>query len=175
MTDTARAERPRAYSHLDVSPCAAAAAILTPPAPPRAPAASPPRRSSDLGDDQIGLCADRARGARSEPLGLGLGLVAAHRLQAAGEDDEPRRGQDRKSTRLNSSHLVISYAVFCLKKKKHDRHSARGETPRLLSPRRQSLRCCRRHSHPPRPPPRAGRFPSTTLFRSRRRSDRSLR
>src|SRR2546426_6813126 len=30
-----------------------------------------------------------------------------------------RRGaQDRKSTRLNSSHLVISYAVFCLKKKK---------------------------------------------------------
>src|SRR2546426_1950478 len=30
-----------------------------------------------------------------------------------------RRGQDRKSTRLNSSHLVISYAVFCLKKKKN--------------------------------------------------------
>src|SRR2546426_1833964 len=30
-------------------------------------------------------------------------------------------GTDRKSTRLNSSHLVISYAVFCLKKKKnHD-------------------------------------------------------
>src|SRR2546426_8495926 len=27
---------------------------------------------------------------------------------------------DRKSTRLNSSHLVISYAVFCLKKKKND-------------------------------------------------------
>src|SRR5256885_9532366 len=27
---------------------------------------------------------------------------------------------DRKSTRLNSSHLVISYAVFCLKKKKRD-------------------------------------------------------
>src|SRR5256885_13121567 len=30
-------------------------------------------------------------------------------------------GSDRKSTRLNSSHLVISYAVFCLKKKKHIR------------------------------------------------------
>src|SRR2546426_6337346 len=30
--------------------------------------------------------------------------------------------QDRKSTRLNSSHLVISYAVFCLKKKNTDRH-----------------------------------------------------
>src|SRR2546426_5603748 len=30
----------------------------------------------------------------------------------------PHHVQDRKSTRLNSSHLVISYAVFCLKKKK---------------------------------------------------------
>src|ERR1039457_2158995 len=30
----------------------------------------------------------------------------------------PELGRDRKSTRLNSSHLVISYAVFCLKKKK---------------------------------------------------------
>src|SRR5438874_6141160 len=29
-----------------------------------------------------------------------------------------RRGRDRKSTRLNSSHVEISYAVFCLKKKK---------------------------------------------------------
>src|SRR5256885_9317843 len=36
------------------------------------------------------------------------------------EDPQPsvRGEQDRKSTRLNSSHLVISYAVFCLKKKK---------------------------------------------------------
>src|SRR2546426_7931055 len=32
--------------------------------------------------------------------------------------DEVRVRPDRKSTRLNSSHLVISYAVFCLKKKK---------------------------------------------------------
>src|SRR5256885_15516616 len=31
---------------------------------------------------------------------------------------EAASSQDRKSTRLNSSHLVISYAVFCLKKKK---------------------------------------------------------
>src|SRR3989454_6896115 len=31
-----------------------------------------------------------------------------------------RGGADRKSTRLNSSHLVISYAVFCLKKKKKE-------------------------------------------------------
>src|SRR3989442_14251936 len=33
-----------------------------------------------------------------------------------------RHGADRKSTRLNSSHVRISYAVFCLKKKKKTRH-----------------------------------------------------
>src|SRR5256885_9279910 len=32
--------------------------------------------------------------------------------------------RDRKSTRLNSSHLVISYAVFCLKKKKKNTHAS---------------------------------------------------
>src|SRR5258708_13598576 len=32
---------------------------------------------------------------------------------------EIRRAADRKSTRLNSSHQIISYAVFCLKKKKN--------------------------------------------------------
>src|SRR2546426_1765514 len=32
--------------------------------------------------------------------------------------------EDRKSTRLNSSHLVISYAVFCLKKKKNELNTA---------------------------------------------------
>src|SRR5256885_10830954 len=38
--------------------------------------------------------------------------------------DPPTRVEpDRKSTRLNSSHLVISYAVFCLKKKKHSNHA----------------------------------------------------
>src|SRR5256885_11504612 len=36
----------------------------------------------------------------------------------AGDPCGRERRQDRKSTRLNSSHLVISYAVFCLKKKK---------------------------------------------------------
>src|SRR5256885_7025153 len=36
--------------------------------------------------------------------------------------------QDRKSTRLNSSHLVISYAVFCLKKKKLDTVTGRKAT-----------------------------------------------
>src|SRR5256885_17236593 len=42
--------------------------------------------------------------------------VAEPRARAAGETPDGDRG-DRKSTRLNSSHLVISYAVFCLKKK----------------------------------------------------------
>src|SRR3989454_2334551 len=40
----------------------------------------------------------------------------AERATASGQFTLPRA--DRKSTRLNSSHLVISYAVFCLKKKK---------------------------------------------------------
>src|SRR5256885_9897364 len=38
-------------------------------------------------------------------------------LCPAGEHVEYKGQRDRKSTRLNSSHLVISYAVFCLKKK----------------------------------------------------------
>src|SRR3990170_2621566 len=38
------------------------------------------------------------------------------RLQSP--DGVPGRTRDRKSTRLNSSHQIISYAVFCLKKKK---------------------------------------------------------
>src|SRR5256885_4043052 len=46
------------------------------------------------------------RHVRRDP-GRGFGLNAVR-----------HGGEDRKSTRLNSSHLVISYAVFCLKKKK---------------------------------------------------------
>src|SRR3712207_8127036 len=48
-------------------------------------------------------------------------LVAEHLLEVQAEEeerpDEPGP-EDRKSTRLNSSHANISYAVFCLKKKK---------------------------------------------------------
>src|SRR2546429_1556139 len=55
----------------------------------------------------------------------------AHRvlvLQRAAEDVS----EDRKSTRLNSSHGYISYAVFCLKKKKKARHSIhRRQVPRI--------------------------------------------
>src|SRR6266853_5223934 len=59
-----------------------------------------------------------ARSARAVP----SACPASHRCAPA------RRGRDRKSTRLNSSHSQISYAVFCLKKKKkkridiYDRH-----------------------------------------------------
>src|SRR2546429_3614800 len=48
----------------------------------------------------------------------------------AGVDDQPHRAEefvtDRKSTRLNSSHGYISYAVFCLKKKIHPRMRIRS-------------------------------------------------
>src|SRR5437870_9694837 len=53
----------------------------------------------------------RSPGDRSEARGGGRGV-----RDATGRAD--RLGQDRKSTRLNSSHVAISYAVFCLKKKK---------------------------------------------------------
>src|SRR5690242_21223564 len=43
--------------------------------------------------------------------------VLQHAEQCNGTGD-CRKTQDRKSTRLNSSHMSISYAVFCLKKKK---------------------------------------------------------
>src|SRR5207244_13303657 len=39
----------------------------------------------------------------------------------------PRRLRDRKSTRLNSSHQIISYAVFCLKKKKKKKHTTKAK------------------------------------------------
>src|SRR5207248_8369311 len=45
------------------------------------------------------------------------GLPAAVCRPHAGQDAGDRSGADRKSTRLNSSHRTISYAVFCLKKK----------------------------------------------------------
>src|SRR3712207_7745323 len=46
------------------------------------------------------------------------GLEARHALRVALQSTDGLRAQDRKSTRLNSSHANISYAVFCLKKKK---------------------------------------------------------
>src|SRR5438034_833560 len=64
------------------------------------------------------------RGANEAALG-GLGLQRRMRFVA-----HETIQRDRKSTRLNSSHTVISYAVFCLKKKRDDREvsvDSRGE------------------------------------------------
>src|SRR5256885_13009711 len=58
----------------------------------------------------FGRIADRARLTGSDVSSV-LALVIAHEVG--------HLLLDRKSTRLNSSHLVISYAVFCLKKKKY--------------------------------------------------------
>src|SRR3712207_8970812 len=69
-----------------------------------------------------------------EPVGAGRGQAAsrgekdgrAQVTRQAGDRRDARRvvrGQDRKSTRLNSSHANISYAVFCLKKKKHKKEN----------------------------------------------------
>src|SRR5256885_9955496 len=57
--------------------------------------------------------------------GCGI-LVAAMRA-----GDRPDAYLDRKSTRLNSSHLVISYAVFCLKKKKNIHETAHRDDSTL--------------------------------------------
>src|SRR5256885_9960024 len=54
-----------------------------------------------------------ARGAPDRP-----DLTGGKRREVVVQHERLRRFLDRKSTRLNSSHLVISYAVFCLKKKK---------------------------------------------------------
>src|SRR5690606_41561433 len=88
----------------------------------------PTRRSSDL-QEQVGLdqIHERARLRRRQ-----LALAHHHAVAARREETIERPGhqpaaigvgqadrrQDRKSTRLNSSHVKISYAVFCLKKKK---------------------------------------------------------
>src|SRR5260221_8786209 len=61
--------------------------------------------------------------AADRRLGLLHASDAGRRWPGHGVRQEPRavadgEGRDRKSTRLNSSHTVISYAVFCLKKKR---------------------------------------------------------
>src|SRR5437667_5527063 len=65
-----------------------------------------------------------SRRRASAPVLLGWNSMPARTLQpvcqARSCDDLASSAADRKSTRLNSSHITISYAVFCLKKKKHD-------------------------------------------------------
>src|SRR5438105_15571230 len=55
---------------------------------------------------------------RSAPLNLELLAIGALHLRSQLGSQLLGQGLDRKSTRLNSSHEWISYAVFCLKKKK---------------------------------------------------------
>src|ERR1022692_803968 len=73
---------------------------------------------------------------------------------------------DRKSTRLNSSHLVISYAVFCLKKKQLSSppHAGWPSASAPASPR-----------WPPTPPPVAVRKPRRACGPTLRRSQRAGR
>src|SRR5438045_7524991 len=54
----------------------------------------------------------------------GAGRVLPLCRHLSHEPGRPAGTEDRKSTRLNSSHLGISYAVFCLKKKKKHREDA---------------------------------------------------
>src|SRR5256885_9649619 len=63
----------------------------------------------------------------------GPGALSSGRPAAVFRSPRQSRDGDRKSTRLNSSHLVISYAVFCLKKKKP---SHADQFPRDLAARR---------------------------------------
>src|SRR3712207_7604796 len=60
---------------------------------------------------------DRSEASSPEKLKL---LEGAAGVFFTGGDQLRISSQDRKSTRLNSSHANISYAVFCLKKKKND-------------------------------------------------------
>src|SRR5258708_17642505 len=68
----------------------------------------------------VGVLAHEGRGSRGQ-------RRARFVQQEPGgpEPDKAGRQLDRKSTRLNSSHQIISYAVFCLKKKKYNKEVGR--------------------------------------------------
>src|SRR5438477_5975645 len=70
----------------------------------------PTRRSSDLPMADVGVDLFGALGQQ--------GVGGVHQGAARVHDVVDQDAGDRKSTRLNSSHMSISYAVFCLKKKK---------------------------------------------------------
>src|SRR5256885_8657872 len=69
---------------------------------------------------------DQSRGPNQRLSSSGLVNASQTRWRGASKT------RDRKSTRLNSSHLVISYAVFCLKKKHHPHHRHRLQDHRQL-------------------------------------------
>src|SRR3712207_7234572 len=76
-------------------------------------------RDGDVGPRSSGMAGPA--GARTSQPARGAGLVRPERRDRTPPAARVRavRVIDRKSTRLNSSHANISYAVFCLKKKKH--------------------------------------------------------
>src|SRR5438132_4117493 len=78
------------------------------------PHSSPTRRSSDLSASSPATMSPAVAYSRS----VRVRLVARATGRRAAVPADARHATDRKSTRLNSSHTVISYAVFCLKKKK---------------------------------------------------------
>src|SRR5690606_41645134 len=95
--------------------------LLSRPGDPRDLHSFPTRRSSDLaGPDAAATRLRQHVGRAVDPDHRGLGPALDQQARGvawpAAEIRDPLR--DRKSTRLNSSHVKISYAVFCLKKKK---------------------------------------------------------
>src|SRR5256885_3890036 len=82
--------------------------------------------------DALPISPSGAGAAVAPRTATGLALAAA---AAAGRGAVASASPDRKSTRLNSSHLVNSYAVFCLKKKKNNMsqtNSLASKRPRHL-------------------------------------------
>src|SRR5256885_7008065 len=66
------------------------------------------------------LCLQRQR-AHAQHIGRGIAQAQGQKGRGRWRIPGGVKAVDRKSTRLNSSHLVISYAVFCLKKKKKNK------------------------------------------------------
>src|SRR5215216_7702406 len=62
------------------------------------------------------------------PISRALDRRAGDRRQLGDRRVHVGRERDRKSTRLNSSHQIISYAVFCLKKKKKKKKNQKKKT-----------------------------------------------
>src|SRR5687768_18032146 len=66
--------------------------------------------------------------------GADVAVVDVERRAHEGDGERDQHGiEDRKSTRLNSSHGYISYAVFCLKKKKKKKKRANIDATKLKS------------------------------------------
>src|SRR2546430_5219205 len=85
--------------------------------------------------------AKKSAGARFEPASDQSLLVYFGEQITLEANENVRRLLDRKSTRLNSSHSQISYAVFCLKKKKKKQYSDRDKRRKyvqILAAKRES-------------------------------------